>query len=96
LFGCFKKKKSAPWLEGLSRQEGAHGNIHLGFLAAKTAAVNEARQRRNSCLVRNFKSMQCIANMFDLRTLTKFSMVCRSFYWIAGRKQVLVKFYKKE
>ena len=40
--------------------------------------------------------MYCIANMFDLRGLTKFSMSCRSFYWIAGRKSLLAKFYKKE
>ena len=40
--------------------------------------------------------MYCIANMFDLRDLTKFSMACRSFYWISGRKSLLTKFYKKE
>ena len=30
--------------------------------------------------------------MLDLRELAKFSMCCRSFYWIAGRKQLLEKF----
>lgn len=47
-------------------------------------------------IVRNFKSMFCIANMFDLRELAKFSMCCRSFYWIAGRKQLLEKFYRRQ
>ena len=47
-------------------------------------------------IARNFKSMYCIANMFDLRGLTKLSMTCRSFYWISGRKSLLAKFYKKK
>jgi hypothetical protein len=33
--------------------------------------------------------------MFELRGLAKFSMVCRSFYWIAGRKQLLAKFIRR-
>ena len=51
---------------------------------------------KDNKIIRNFKSMYTIANMYDLKYLAKFSMVCRSFYWIAGRKSLLTKFYKKD
>ena len=37
-----------------------------------------------------------MADFLDLKSLTKFSLVCKSWYWIAGRQSVLDKFsYRK-
>jgi len=47
-------------------------------------------------IVRNFKSIFTVASFFDLRDLARFSMVCRSFYWLSGRKNLLTKFKAKE
>jgi hypothetical protein len=34
--------------------------------------------------------------MLDLKDLSKFCQVSRSFYWVSGRRQLYIKFYKKE
>ena len=47
-------------------------------------------------IVRNLKIMLTIADYFNLRDLARFSQGSRSFYWIAGRKQLLEKFHRRE
>ena len=96
LCSCFQKKRPSPWLEAINAPPPEHFKNHHGFLAVETRIERVERAKTNHPLVRNFKSMSCIANMFDLRGLTRFSMICRSFYWISGRKHLITKFYKKE
>ena len=69
---CFSVKKSTT-------PRGTQIQSHNKIVKKKPIRVSHP-------IVRNFKAMFVIADHFNLKQLAKFSMICRSFYWIAGRK----------
>ena len=43
---------------------------------------------------RCYKANRTVADFLDLKALIKYSQVCKSFYWVSGRLEVLSKFTK--